>query len=859
MPPICIIVVAELPDLQAEGIIAAVEAGSNGSLMLLGGGVVEPGRVDALLNALPLRTPCAVIAVQSANDSGDHFAEVAADWLDASAQLVLLKVTVGDDRLEIIARDVSMDALLSAVRGLLDPTGLAMIEYLPVSGAQPPPGDQLSVRSGALSSSDRAKPLEQPEPAAILLNAAVDWVHVVLRTAVERLVETPSEGSGSVSNAGYADLLEGRPPRTSLFAGNIDLIEASDILEDVLVAADDSEPLARLLRTLTLDPIETRLFLLALAPQLDPRYQRWISLLQDDPGRRVGTLGLFSELLGSSSEIAGQLAVGGRLTQWRLFDTPSGRLPAADEPLRVDPPLWRWLLGAEQGLADDPALSGLLRSASWRGAWLGDLGNEFERSEQLIARLKPGLPPWLLLSGDTSASWRALLEIGAARCSVDLIRCDLSRIADLGCAEIDEAGVRLARLALISGRLLALDASDLNSERTVDDALRRFFVAVDSGRHHTAIIAPQPARIAAALGNANYKIERNVTRTTERIAALQSAARGANAHFTEEAAESLVNLFPLQIDGLEQAMQIARAEHSTGSSEDESRARFVTACKEVSAEGASGLAQRLEPSVSLDDLVLPPDRKSQLGEIINNIRFAPIVLESWKFRDQLPYGLGVTALFHGPSGTGKTMAALAVAHSLGVQVVRIDLSRLVSKYIGDTEKNIDRVFLEAQYSGAALLIDEADSLMSRRSEVKDAHDRYANIEVAYLLQRMESHEGLAIMTTNLRQNLDPAFLRRLRFIVDFPRPDVAAREAIWRKCLPEDAHLLDNATFRQLSRKIDLTGGSIRQITLRAAFIAAAAMTRISAEHVAQACRAEYAKLGVPPVELDLRGELRAA
>jgi SpoVK/Ycf46/Vps4 family AAA+-type ATPase len=182
----------------------------------------------------------------------------------------------------------------------------------------------------------------------------------------------------------------------------------------------------------------------------------------------------------------------------------------------------------------------------------------------------------------------------------------------------------------------------------------------------------------------------------------------------------------------------------------------------------------------------------------------------------------------------------------------------VSKYIGDTEKNIDRVFSDAQKSGSAILIDEADALFGKRSEVKDAHDRYANIEVAYLLQRMEAYEGLAILTTNLRQNLDPAFLRRLRFIVDFPRPDVDAREKIWRQCLPAAAHTLDDAAFRQLARKIDMTGGHIRQMTLRAAFIAAAAGTQVRLEHVAHAASAELAKLGMPPAALDL-GERRAA
>jgi SpoVK/Ycf46/Vps4 family AAA+-type ATPase len=241
-----------------------------------------------------------------------------------------------------------------------------------------------------------------------------------------------------------------------------------------------------------------------------------------------------------------------------------------------------------------------------------------------------------------------------------------------------------------------------------------------------------------------------------------------------------------------------------------------------------------------------------LYEIVDQVRLASRVLDEWRFRDQLPYGRGVTALFFGPSGTGKTMAAIGVASKLGVQILRLDLSRVVSKYIGDTEKNIDRVFEDAQRSGSAVLIDEADALLGKRSEVKDAHDRYANIEVAYLLQRLEAYDGLAILTTNMRQNIDAAFLRRLRFIIDFPRPDADAREKIWRQCLPAESHALNDADYRQLARKLDVTGGHIRQITLRAAFIAATENMLINLQHIARAMRAEFAKLGMPPVELDI-------
>jgi SpoVK/Ycf46/Vps4 family AAA+-type ATPase len=234
------------------------------------------------------------------------------------------------------------------------------------------------------------------------------------------------------------------------------------------------------------------------------------------------------------------------------------------------------------------------------------------------------------------------------------------------------------------------------------------------------------------------------------------------------------------------------------------------------------------------------------------------VLDEWGFGNLLPYGQGVIALFFGPSGTGKTMAAMGVAHSLGIQILRLDLSRVVSKYIGETEKNLNRVFEDAQRSGSAILIDEADALLGKRTEVKDAHDRYANIEISYVLQRLEAYPGLAILTTNMRQNIDAAFHRRLSAEVGFPKPDVAAREKIWRQCLPAESHTLADADYRWLARKYDLVGGHISRITLHAAFIAAKAEMLITRQHIDQAVHAEYFKLGIP-LETDLAKMGRAA
>jgi AAA+ superfamily predicted ATPase len=388
--------------------------------------------------------------------------------------------------------------------------------------------------------------------------------------------------------------------------------------------------------------------------------------------------------------------------------------------------------------------------------------------------------------------------------------------------------------------------------------LRAFFAAVSRTGCQAAVIGSSDARIAGLLGAASFELLPGPPLpATARSEAVRTAAIEAGSFMSPPMVETVTGQYPLSLDGLEQAMCLARGRQP--GSDGINPATFLDACREVAAAGVSHLADRLDPAFTLDQVVLPAEQHLQLAEIVANVRHAPRVLEEWRFGDQLPYGRGVTALFAGPSGTGKTMAAIGVTQALGIQILRLDLSRVVSKYIGDTEKNLDRVFTDAERSGAAILIDEADALFGKRSEVKDAHDRYANIEVAYLLQRMEAYQGLAILTTNQRQNLDAAFVRRLRFIIDFPRPDAEAREKIWRQCLPAASHTLDDRAFRQLARKVDLAGGHIRQITVRAAFIAAAAGTRIGLEHIAQATRAELAKLGMPPVDLDPKSGKQAA
>lgn len=255
----------------------------------------------------------------------------------------------------------------------------------------------------------------------------------------------------------------------------------------------------------------------------------------------------------------------------------------------------------------------------------------------------------------------------------------------------------------------------------------------------------------------------------------------------------------------------------------------------------SDLAQRISPQASWDDLVLPQAEQALLHQIASHGRHRALVQEEWGFA-AAGRGLGVTALFEGESGTGKTMAAEVIARDLGLDLYRVDLSQVVSKYIGETEKNLRRVFDAAETGGAVLLFDEADAIFGRRSEVRDSHDRYANVEVGYLLQRMEAYRGIAVLTTNVSSALDPAFLRRLRFIVSFPFPDEEMRERIWQRIFPAQAPV-ESLEMRVLAR-MPVAGGSIRNIALQAAFLAAADRSPATMSHVLAAARTEFQKLG---------------
>jgi SpoVK/Ycf46/Vps4 family AAA+-type ATPase len=292
---------------------------------------------------------------------------------------------------------------------------------------------------------------------------------------------------------------------------------------------------------------------------------------------------------------------------------------------------------------------------------------------------------------------------------------------------------------------------------------------------------------------------------------------------------------------------ILRGENSVAMSD------FEAAARTQSSQSLRRLAQKVDCVSEWKDLVLPPRTLHHLREVCATEKHRHLVHSTWGFARSMILGRGLNVLFHGSSGTGKTTAATILARELGLDLYKIDLSTVVSKYIGETEKQLSRIFREAKSSNAILFFDEADALFGKRSEVKDAHDRYANTEVAFLLQKMEEYEGIAILATNFRKNMDDAFTRRIQFIIEFPFPDAQYRQQIWKTLIPPDAPLADDVNFGFLARQFELAGGNIRNAVLAAAFLAAESGSAIHMAHFIRAVSRELQKLGRLPSRADFR------
>jgi hypothetical protein len=527
------------------------------------------------------------------------------------------------------------------------------------------------------------------------------------------------------------------------------------------------------------------------------------------------------------------------LRWWRLLELGPG--PAlTTSPLRIDERILHFLAGVDHL---DERLVGLLDPVARAGDPVPSHAALVDRVERAWADAGSALPILQLVGPDVAAR-AAVAATACTRLGLGLYRLPAALLPG-GPGELDSVIRLWTREAVLAHRAVLLE--DDGGEPGVDvgrDRAMAIFLARVGG---PVIVSGRGRRPPAR--RAVVTLEVTAPSPSEQRA-LWSDALGPCAAALDGEADRLVGQFDLGASAIRRA-----SAEALGAARGEVAALagcLWDACRAQARPRLDDLAQRIVPVATWDDLVLPEPQRLALRDLAAHVRQRHRVYEDWGFAARGGRGLGVSALFAGPSGTGKTMAAEVLAGELRLDCYRIDLSQVVSKYIGETEKNLRRVFDAAEAGGAILLFDEADALFGKRSEVKDSHDRYANIEVSYLLQRMEAYRGLAILTTNAREALDPAFLRRLRFVVQFAFPDAAQRAEIWRRVFPP-ATPTDGLRPERLAR-LAVPGGNIRNIALYAAFLAADACEPVRMGHLLRAARAESAKLDRPLSEAEIGG-----
>jgi hypothetical protein len=600
--------------------------------------------------------------------------------------------------------------------------------------------------------------------------------------------------------------------------------------------------------------------LLALAPEIDMRYERLFAFLQDDVTRKRPTVDLALGLTCSSSErrIAGleQFVPSSPLLRERLLEltseTTGTPAPLLSRQLRLDDRMVSYLLGHDSAEPRLGAAVGVVLPTA--GSFEESVPEDVRRrltslAGRLAAGDVPGLVHCVARDGAIREAAAAYLAAGMDR---RLMVVQFPRFAALDVG-LPEAVALLRREVILTPAFVLWEGlSGLPGEGDDGRAADRLFDLIGlSG-------------IAGALGSATMDdlpraAQTLVGLTVELPVASQDLrARFWRRHLDAQAltlapadVARLAASFQLGSPEIERAVRTARqlALWRDPVSAGVRPAELQQGARSQAGSALRHAARRMEPRHGWDDLVLPPDQLGQLHELSHRLLHRHTVFERWGFDRRLSLGAGVHALFAGPSGTGKTLAAEIVAGDLGLPLYRIDVSRIVSKYIGETEKNLHRIFAEAAASGPILFFDEADALFGKRTEVKDAHDRYANIEVSYLLQAMEDYSGLTILATNMKQNMDEAIVRRLAFSVTFPLPEEEARLRLWRSAWPPQTPVDSAIDAGFLARQFRVTGGNIRNIALAAAFAAAADGGVVTMAHVVRATRREFQKIGKTCVE----------
>jgi hypothetical protein len=699
------------------------------------------------------------------------------------------------------------------------------------------------------------------EDSRALLQAEMAWLDDVLRHLIRGLARPGGDdgGHGWFISAREAEQLLCPQRQLEVEADELEALRARrrNILARRRASVADGAPLAqlRLADTFRLSPLEELILLACLAPELDAKYGRVYGYLHDDLTRRQPTLQLISAVA-RLDEDCGDLE--------RLL-------------LDQDLPVFRWQLVSPQseaagqhhrlaqGLSIDPRIAGFILELPETDARiqpclrqlpaLRDGEDGADGHDEIVAQLERLLSKRrqvvAYFHGRGAAEGRRLAQSVCRKRGAGLLHADLGAVllgVQSGGPAFGEALRRVYREALLQGAGVYLSGFD----RLLDDPQARVLLheVGELWREAAWFTCAEGERLwlpsAVAEGVAFLPIALAAPEYRERQARWRRALSTTGAELDDQVVGTLAARYRFTADEIAQAARLASDQARARGAARPDAADVRNACRHFAKARVDGLARQIEPRATWDDLVVPADVRAQLEELCAQVRHRGKVLYEWGFDRRLTLGKGLYALFIGPSGTGKTLAAEVIAHALEFDLLKIDLSAVVSKYIGETEKNLQRVFDSADRADCILFFDEADALFGKRSEIKDAHDRYANIEVNFLLQRLEEYQGVAILASNLAQNIDEAFARRLQFTVEFPFPDERLRLAIWRNHFPKEAPVATELDLEYFAREFKISGASIRKIVLNAAFLAADEGQQIGPSHLLRATRREYERMGKP-------------
>lgn len=616
-------------------------------------------------------------------------------------------------------------------------------------------------------------------------------------------------------------------------------------------------PLLSLARAFRLMPVEIDALLACIGPELDKKYERLYGYLHDDMTRRRPSLGLILDLchgdFADRMQMRSIFSPRAPLMKYQLLK-PTEEAPGSSSfisrPVRLDERILAYILG-EPGT--DLEIEDLLeqetdgenpasKPQSNHDAVLTRLMTAVEncfKKEQIVQK------PVFYLYGKPKAGKRAIaLEI-TRRLGITLLSVDALELEGAP-SGLKKSGFHLFREGLLNQRAVHIRNIDALMEGDRGrNKLKLLLAYIQDMGGITFFSGEKPWSWPVPEGRILFLPMELPHPGFEQQISIWRSALGKGEEFSDAEVAALASKYPSTPAQVHEALRVARncALSRTGNpgiTVDD--IEFGHRTRSVPDLGP--LAQRIEPRHSWDDLVLPTEQTARLRDVCSHITHRVAVYGSWGFGKKISLGKGLNVLFCGPPGTGKTMAAEILAHELRLGLYKIDLSQIVSKYIGETEKNLHQIFREAQASHAILFFDEADALLGKRSDVKDSHDRYANLEIAYLLQKMEEYEGITILATNLRQNMDEAFTRRIRFIIEFPFPEEDSRLRIWKGIWPKETPLAENVALPLLAKRFKLAGGNIRNVALASAFLASSDGCTVDMKHLLKATKQEFLKMG---------------